>query len=363
MAGPADRGKGLSPLRGPGQHTPAMARRTGMVLGKFLPPHLGHTYLVEAARRQVDALTVVVGTLAAEPIPGALRYAWMQELAHDCTVVHLTDENPQQPEEHPQFWDIWRESLLRVLPERPDVVFASEAYGERLAAELGARFVPIDPLRHIVPVSGTAVRDDPWACWAYLPPPVRAYYVQRVVVCGPESTGKSTLAARLAAHYDTLWVPEYARTLIEAQAGRLEAADLPVIARGQAASEDVLARRASRLLITDTDLSMTKVWSEALFGAVEPWIAEAARARPYALHLLCDVDVPWVPDVVRYLPDERQSFLARCEAELARCGRRVVRISGSWDARFEAAVRAIDAALPAGCTRARGRVSERGHGG
>ena len=79
-----------------------------MVLGKFLPPHLGHVYLIEFAREYVDDLSVVVGTLRAEPIPGELRFLWMRELFPDVRVVHLTDENPQHPEEHPEFWRIWQ---------------------------------------------------------------------------------------------------------------------------------------------------------------------------------------------------------------------------------------------------------------
>lgn len=104
----------------------------GLVLGKFMPPHLGHVYLVDFARAYASDITVVVGTLAREPIPGALRFEWMRELAPSANVVHLTDENPQEPHEHPRFWDIWRESLLRVAP-KPDYVFASEMYGARLA--------------------------------------------------------------------------------------------------------------------------------------------------------------------------------------------------------------------------------------
>jgi len=71
----------------------------------------------------------------------------MRELFPDLDVVHLTDENPQEPHEHPRFWDIWRESLLRFAPRKPDLVFASEKYGERLAKELGARWIPVDVAR------------------------------------------------------------------------------------------------------------------------------------------------------------------------------------------------------------------------
>lgn len=315
-----------------------------MLLGKFLPPHLGHAYLVDFARGYTDALTVVVGTLAAEPIPGVVRFRWMQELCGPgVRVLHLEDELPQDPSEHPQFWDLWRASLRRALgDEAPDLVFASEAYGARLASELGARFVPVDPGRSGVPVSGTAIRRDPMAHWRWLPRCVRPWYVRRVCVFGPESTGKTTLAARLADHFGTVWVPEYARTLIEHQAGEIAAADMPRVVRGQAASEAALARSADRLLICDTDPLTTAVWSAALFGAVADEVARAADTHDYDLTLLCDVDVPWVDDVARYRPDERRAFFESCRAELETRGRRFVVVTGAdWDARFTLARDAV----------------------
>src|SRR5262249_28115376 len=137
-----------------------------------------------------------------------------------------TDENPQYPEEHPDFWSIWKDSLLRVLPEPPDLVFASESYGARLAEILGARFVPVDLARSAVPISGTLIRSDPFKHWRFLPPCVRAHYALRVCVFGPKSTGKSTLARTLAERYETEWVPEYARTLIEANHGSVAFEDM-----------------------------------------------------------------------------------------------------------------------------------------
>jgi NadR type nicotinamide-nucleotide adenylyltransferase len=321
---------------------------TGMLLGKFMPPHLGHVYLVDFARHYADRLTVVVCSLASEPIPGELRYRWMRELFPDVNVVHLTDENPQEPIEHPNFWDIWRASLLRVLPGRPDLVFASEDYGWRLAEVLGSRFVPVDRERAAVPVSGTAVRADPLAHWDYIPRPVRPYFVRRVCVFGPESTGKTTLARRLAGHFHTALVPEYARALLEAQGGRLGADDIPRIARGQAASEDARVRDARGLLVCDTDVLTTLIWGDVLFGSCPDWVRQEADRRRYDLTLLLDVDVPWVADRVRYLPDNRAGFLRRCRRELEARGRPYVLLSGDWEERFAAACRAVEPFLQ-GC--------------
>jgi NadR type nicotinamide-nucleotide adenylyltransferase len=313
----------------------------GLVLGKFLPPHAGHLYLVDVATRYADRVYVVVEHVRDEPIPSELRFRWMQELLPNAEVLHLTEENPQAPEEHPRFWEVWKQSLDEVLPEPVDLVFASESYGSRLAEVMGARFVPVDPARRIQRISGTEIRRDPLAAWEHLPAPVRAHFARRVCVFGPESTGKSTLAARLAEHFETTLVPEYARTLIEAQNGDLCFTDIEHVARGQRASEDSLARQANRLLVCDTDLLTTTIWSDVLFGSCPQWIRDEACARPYDLTLLCDVDVPWVDDVVRYLPDERRSFFERCEEALRRHDRRYVVVRGDWDTRFEVARKAV----------------------
>ena len=292
-------------------------------------------------------MTVLVCSLPGDPIPGALRFGWMREMFPDVHVVHITEDLPQEPEDHPDFWAIWRRVCQEAAGEPVDVVFASEDYGFRLAAELGARYVPVDHGRQQVPISATAVRADPMGCWEAIPEVVRPHFVRRVCVFGPESTGKSTLAADLARHYGSVFVGEYARGLLDHKEGRCDPEDIPLIVRGQLASEDALARQARRVLFCDTDALTTTIWSDWLFGGCPDWIRQIARARRYDLTLLLDVDVPWVDDRQRFLRDQRQTFFARCEEALRGHDRPYVHIRGGWAQRWAQARAAVDGLLAA----------------
>ena len=320
---------------------------TGMILGKFMPPHRGHEYLIDFARKRASDLTVLVCSLASEPIPGRLRYEWMRELYPDLRIVHVTDENPSEPHEHPQFWEIWTATIRRHIPSGPDLVFTSEDYGDELARRLGARHIAADPDRSRVPISATRIRADPYAHWQYLPECVRPYFTKRIAIVGPESTGKTTLATELAAHYRTAWVPEFARQYLDARDARqpladITSADFAEIARGQARSEDFLARQANRILICDTELITTTLWSEHFLGGCDDWIRDAGRTRHYDLFLLTDIDVAWVADPQRDAPHLRAEFLNRLRGELESGGRPFVTVRGSLDERLKRAMEAID---------------------
>ncbi len=316
----------------------------GMVLGKFLPPHAGHLYLAEVARSWVDQLTIVVGSLPSEPIPGETRVRWMRELFPFDQVVHLPDELPQHPDEHPDFWTLWKTAIERVLPAPPDLVFASDDYGAKLASVLGARFVQVDAARAVVPISATRIRAEPMRNWSYLPRCVRPHFVRRVSVFGPESTGKTTLARDLAAAFDTVWVPEWARVEL-ARAGSIASLVWDDIVRGQIACEEALARDAQRVLVCDTDPLATEIWAEALGASWRPSPAATAAPRRYDLTLLLAPDVPWVGDPARFLPGEGEAFFARCEQALQRAQRRYVVVRGSWDERMATATAAIRSLL------------------
>jgi NadR type nicotinamide-nucleotide adenylyltransferase len=179
--------------------------------------------------------------------------------------------------------------------------------------------------------------------------------VPRVVLFGPESTGKSTLAGRLAARFAAPWSAEFVRAYWDSHDGVITAASLDEIARGQVAAEDSARARAeadgARLVLHDTDLLTCTIWDDLLFpGACPDWArAEAARrARATDLFLFCDTDLPWAPDPQRCFPDEEGRAMCRrvfLEA-LEKTGARWMRIWGPEPAEREArAVLAVEGVL------------------
>ncbi len=313
----------------------------GLVLGKFLPYHAGHAHLIRVARGAVDELTVLVCSIRREPIDGALRHRWVTEAHPDCRVVHVAEEVPQAPEEDPAFWPIWVDLIDRYVG-RVDVVFTSESYGDELASRLGARHVCVDRPRATVPISGTAIRQDPMAHWAHLPDIVRPFFVRRVAIVGAESTGKSTLAARLADAFETVWVPEYGRTHCEGRDARsLTLEDFDAIGRAQLAAEEAAAAAANRVLICDTELLTTCTWSDMIVHARPTWLDATARTHRYHQVLLLGEDVPWVDDGTRVLGRRRDEHTARLRAALEAAGQQFIELRGSFEERTAEAVRVV----------------------
>ncbi len=311
-----------------------------------MPPHNGHVFLCDFARNYADHLTILVCSLPDDPVDGKLRFDWMRELFPDCRVIHFSEVVPQEPSDHPEFWSIWRSIVRSAHPEPLDFVFASDAYGARLASEMDARFVPVDPLRQAVNISGTSVRANPYRHWHHLPAPVRAYFAQTVCVVGPESTGKSALVRNLASRFKTVGLAEYGRTHTDTFGTAVSAEDLCRIVRGHRSAEFAAKRNANRILVSDTDPLMTCVWADMLLGQRPECLLDTGPIADY--YLLMDVDVPWVDDGTRYFPahEDRSRFMSLCRAELERRGADYVLVRGDWQVRFEESVSAILTRFP-----------------
>jgi len=165
------------------------------------------------------------------------------------------------------------------------------------------------------------------------------------VVTGGECTGKTTLAAHLAARFAVPWLPEASRLRAEEVArgeGReLAAGDVEPIARLHCAAEDVAAASGPRALLLDADLLSTVVYARHYYGSCPAWIEAEARRRLADLYLLHAPDVPWIADGVRNRPSERAE-IHRSFADLLRSWRApTVEVSGDWSARRRIAERAV----------------------
>jgi hypothetical protein len=160
---------------------------TGLVIGRFCPPHLGHSHVIEWARARVADLVVFVNTRGGEPVPGGLRAGWLADLHPGATVVEVRHDlgTDWDDEELWARWiDLFRRSWPVGLPPGPQVLFGSEVYSGEIARRLGADLALVDPDRVAVPISSTAIRQDPLTRLDFVAPPVRAWIEAHVSAGG-----------------------------------------------------------------------------------------------------------------------------------------------------------------------------------
>lgn len=179
---------------------------------------------------------------------------------------------------------------------------------------------------------------------------MRVVAPRRIVVTGPECTGKTTLARDLATHLGVSWIPEQSRAYAESVDRDLTVHDVEPIAVAQRAAEDAglqLARaQGHECLVLDTDLVSTVVYARHYYGSCPPWIVAAARSRRADLYLLCDIDVPWESDGVRDRPLAREAMHELFRSALAEFGARTCVVHGLGPERLASAITCVEGALP-----------------
>ena len=169
----------------------------------------------------------------------------------------------------------------------------------------------------------------------------------KIVLFGPESTGKTTLAKQLASHYKTLWVPEYARDYLQEKWNKekktCEPKDLLPIGIGQIQLENKLSKSANKILFCDTDLLETKVYSEAYYiGSCDPLLEKYALQNTYNLYLLTNIDIPWEADDLRDKPNERKKMFEFFHDTLKQYNRNFIILTGSKEERLKTAIKHIE---------------------
>jgi HTH-type transcriptional regulator, transcriptional repressor of NAD biosynthesis genes len=301
------------------------------------------------------------------------RVSWLTEAHKDDPGVLVLGDIDEHPTDlgSDAIWEahvgVFRSVLSRraILDGDPagaavDAVFTSEAYGDELAARLGAKHILVDLPRSVHAVSGTAVRADVPGRWADLAAPTRAGLAARVVVVGAESTGTTTLSRALADHYEAVLVPEYGRVHTEEKFAAASVitpgvavedlvwtvGDFADIARRQALAEDAAARTGGPILVCDNDPWAATVWCERYLGRAYPQVDSAAGDRRPALYLLTDHrDVPFEQDGWRDGEHLREWMTGLFEHKLTARGVPWTRLTGSHQNRLHQAIEACETLL------------------
>jgi HTH-type transcriptional regulator, transcriptional repressor of NAD biosynthesis genes len=313
-----------------------MEKKTGLVIGKFYPPHKGHNYLIDYALAHCDKLTVIVCHRDDQMIHGKLRAKWIREIHPKAKVIVVKDIKQDDNSE------AWAEFTIKTLGKAPNIVFSSEDYGVTYCQHLKCQHVMVDKARTTVPISGTKIRNNPYKNWHYLHPCVQAHFAKRICVLGAESTGTTTLSRALAKHYNTNWIPEYGRFFSEGKLTNSDAAwqtdEFTHIATMQNQMEDYLARSSNKLLICDTNSLATSVWHERYMDHHSDQVETTSKNRKYDLYIITSPDIPFVQDGTRDGEHIRHKMHQQFIQKLKQKQLPFIIVSGSHEKRMKKAI-------------------------
>lgn len=301
-----------------------------IVLMTALVPTVGHKYLIDFARNLIpsgDGYTlnrfrgkvhVILGTLEREPVHGNLRFDALRDAykgVDEVVIHHLTRDVPQEPGDHPDFWNVWRDIVIEFVKVEPDdYIVASELYGANMAQALGCRFMPCNRYRETLPIRGSDVRSDLLGNFAYVLPEFQQHLKKVVTVFGAESCGKTTMAKRLAKDMNGWFVPEWAREYLETVGAEVTDERMAAIVAGQAALQDTayLTLRDKPWIFQDTDLLSTVGYYRIWGGDKRTDMARVERMateRGSDLYIVMSDQIPFEKDPLRYGGETRESSM------------------------------------------------------
>ena len=272
--------------------------KRGLTLGKFAPLHRGHQLVIETGLSEMDEMVVIIyDSPDTTTVPLAVRSGWIRSLYPTVQVIEAWD-GPTEVGYTPELMRAHEQYVIDSLSvDRVSHFYSSEPYGEHMSSALGALDRRVDAARERVPISASKVRSDPFAYRKYVHPLVYRDLIINVVFLGAPSTGKTTLAERLAQKFDTQWMPEYGREYWERYQvnRRLGQEQLVEIAERHIEREDSLLEESNRYLFTDTNAITTATFARYYHGSVNPRLtalAERAVTR-YDIVFICDIDIPY----------------------------------------------------------------------
>lgn len=312
----------------------------GLVIGKFYPPHRGHEYLIRHASKNCDSLVVVVCDLPSQKIPASVRVRMLKTIFPKINIISVPDIGKDEDS------FAWAQYTKQFLGYTPDMVFTSENYGDLYSKYLGAEHVKLDLNRYKYPISATKIRSDVLGNIEWINKKIRKYFIPKVVVLGAESTGTTTLARDLAAHYKTYDVLEYGRFYSEIKLNsekEWKSSEFANISRMQNNLENKFIQNAAPVLICDTNSFATELWHERYMGKMSKYLRTISESMLTPdLYILTGDEIPFVQDGTRDGEHIRHTMHLRFLEELQSRGYNYLLVTGSKEERLSLAISAID---------------------
>ena len=305
-----------------------------------------HKSLINFASKNCDILNVVLCYHNKEKIPGRIRLKWLQnELSNfeNVNLISLKYKKEKLPDTSifsASVSELWADEFKKLLPQT-DVVFTSEEYGNYVAKAMNIEHISFDKGRMQIPISATAIRKSPFKYWNYICNEAKPYFVKRISILGSESTGKSMLTERLADYYNTVYVGEVGREIVE-KTELCNAEDLIQIATIHSKKITKQILKANKLLFVDTDLNITKSYSSFLFNQELKTSAWQEKANKSDLYFFLETDCPYIQDGTRLNKKQREKLSLSHKKILEISHIPYISIKGNWEDRFQKVREIID---------------------
>ena len=279
------------------------------VFGKFYPFHKGHEAMINFALSKCDFLSVLVCSSDTENISGIIRSSWIKKTFENVPNIdvrvfdYIESELPNTSVTSESVSEVWAKIFQKQFPDY-SLLITSEDYGSLVANYMNIEHVTFNKTRTIFPVSASAVRNDLFKNWQFLPDSVKPYFAIKIVLLGTESTGKTTLSEKLKKHFKCSLVSEAGRDLI-ADSNEFCYEDLQLVAKEHARRIDQAVLSDSPLVIIDTDIHITKSYSIFCFGKELEIAPEIYKANKANLYLYLNNDFEYIQDGTRLSEEER----------------------------------------------------------
>jgi HTH-type transcriptional regulator, transcriptional repressor of NAD biosynthesis genes len=316
------------------------------VFGKFLPFHKGHEAMIKFALAKCDFLTVLVCCSDKENISSSTRKKWIEKAFKKeknieiKTFNYLEIELPNTSESSESVSKIWADVFKKQLPDY-SLLITSEEYGNFVAAFMNIQHIAFDISKKLYPISATAVRNDVFNNWQYVPDSVKPDLLLKVVILGTECTGKTILTEKLAKYFNCSFVSEAGRDII-ANSNTFTFDDLYLVATEHAKRIEKLILANSPLVIIDTDIHTTKSYSRFTFEKELEISTDIYTSNRANIYLYLNNDVEYLQDGTRLSEAERNLLDHSHRQVLKDHNIEIIEVKGDWNERFEKAVEQIN---------------------